>query len=279
MSFVGTPNALGEHRGLNRDWMRQARAVAMLMLLLMGIPGVARAQAAQTEWRFAYEGSLSGVAVGSGTVAVSLLEGAYRIELDVRTYGIANVFFPLTLQSVAEGHRPAGSGFASYRSGSRYRGRDTTILLEWSPERALITRRAEPAVDASDRKFVPDAAIVGTVDALAAGLVISEAIVGGAGCDQRVPIFDGRRRYNAVLTPDTAEAPSDPSLTGALRCRFSQERIAGFRKEQPVTVDERDLTRIWLMAPSPGSPVIPMRIESKTNLGTFLIRLVPPPTR
>jgi hypothetical protein len=108
-------------------------------------------------------------------------------------------------------------------------------------------------------------------------LRVSHAVARGGACAQRVPVFDGRRRYDLLFSDLGARelTPSDYSLYAgpAQLCRIRQERIGGFE----VNADDKDRAdegTVWIAAVLPDTLPIPVRIEFQSSWGRSILHLV-----
>jgi hypothetical protein len=108
-----------------------------------------------------------------------------------------------------------------------------------------------------------------------------QALKNGAGCNGRVPVFDGRRRYDLItvdrgVKPFAAEAVS--RFSGEARqCDFTVQPIAGFeRRDKRMNAAEEQLPRqgrAWLKRIDDDMPPTPIRIEYQGEWGATVITL------
>ena len=93
-----------------------------------------------------------------------------------------------------------------------------------------------------------------TVDPLTAILAIGHAVARSGRCGGSVAVFDGRRRYDLVLTDDGSErleASSGNAYAGEVRrCLVAAVKIAGFSFDQDYSPHTSN-GRVWLAAPLP----------------------------
>ncbi len=143
-----------------------------------------------------------------------------------------------------------------------------------------VVARVDPTPEEDERTPVSDADIRGTVDLATAILSLTLGAEAGRGCVGRVPIFDGRRRYDMIAERIGVETVRRfgraGSETNALRCRVSVERISGFKKDtdHDESAHQRRSATVWLAPTSPGLPLAPMRIEVETKWGLVIAHLL-----
>jgi hypothetical protein len=117
----------------------------------------------------------------------------------------------------------------------------------------------------------------GTVDNLTAYLLLEKQIARGGGCSLRVPVFDGRHRYDLqfsdggrhVLSP--AEGQNFSGQTQA--CLMARTEIGGFYVDKSHEEGARAGT-IWYAPLLPqGSLAVPVRMEMQTEIGKVALFL------
>lgn len=106
-------------------------------------------------------------------------------------------------------------------------------------------------------------------------------------CNQTLPVFDGKQRFDLVLTPKKAVSVRKTTPTGyggpAVICRVKFIPIAGYQPDNPGIrlMSQTDEIEVWLI-PLPGTYLyIPYRIVLPTAVGygTALITSVQVGTR
>ena len=135
-----------------------------------------------------------------------------------------------------------------------------------------------PPVD-DDREIVPEGLRRDTIDPLSAALRAAySAIKRGdrAPCQDTIPVFDGRRRYNLHFDDAGIETVEGPYFTGpARKCLASIERIVGFSSNPflPRT-DDPEGGEIWFADLVPGWPPVPVRFKADVGLGNAMVHLM-----
>lgn len=93
----------------------------------------------------------------------------------------------------------------------------------------------------------------------------------GEPCSGRVPIFDGRARYNLRLENGGMSTVSTRAYSGdALVCRAYVEPISGYEEgKRPTEDDTRRPVTMWLA--QHGDIWVPVRYRANTRIGNLTI--------
>ncbi len=196
-----------------------------------------------------YFGGLKALAL-KAEIAVS--NDDYRIRLDAHTEGLTDWIVAWTSQSMTEGAihegilRPERHVSESMFRGNR---RDTALLFHAD---GTIDSKVEPSAVDDEREPVTPEQERGALDPISAVLIAMRALAVHGTCDQRVPVFDGRRRYDLEFRDGGRQIlkPTEyGSFSGAATlCRFRYIRIAGYQKagrwNNPKDADR--IYSVWL---------------------------------
>lgn len=240
----------------------------------------APANAAGTGMRLDYAVYAGGIRLLEFSVGVGLSADGYAIGIAGGTRGWIDWLLGWRLTGRAQGTVSAeGLRPRSATTENLFRGRRRSAQLSFSPG-AAVEARLEPPAEEDDRDPVPAAMTVGGTDLLTAVLSQSLKLADGA-CAARLPVFDGRRRFDVILTDGGAEdlaANEYSSFAGpSKKCLFRIERIAGYARresEYDRAKDRDQLYRIWFARPLPDRPPIPVRLEGTGGMGDFVVHLV-----
>jgi hypothetical protein len=167
-----------------------------------------------------------------------------------------------------------------HRSEGQIRGRRRAVEIDY--EKGLVSAvRVDPRpADDEDRDEVPPAVQRQGIDPMSAILGAVQRISAGRGCDGRLPVFDGRRRYDLVLTDRGRHEMPETRYSGfsgeALQCDFLYEPIAGHnrRRPDPERSEKRNIQsgRVYA-AVATGSLVMPVRVEIDSDWGVTVAHL------
>lgn len=250
-----------------------ARLFASVALVTAALVGPAAGQSL----RLGYEAYAGGLHVMSFGIRIEETGGEYRVATDLRTRGLADFLVGMHLDSHAFGKVRQGKLVPfRYLNQSRFGRRSSTLLVEPRQDGGFFVQATPAREKDKERTPIPATSLSGAVDPLTAMLQASRTIAASGACRQRVPVFDGRRRYDLVFADEGVHglAPTQYSgYTGPARlCRVRQERIGGFLAEQ----DDEDIGQeslLWIASPLVGAPPVPVRVEVDTGWGGLTIHL------
>lgn len=226
-----------------------------------------------------YEIHIGGLFMGTLRVHTSIGGGAYHLRSDLRTAGLVGWLTGFTSLAVSDGVLAAdGPRPSAHRADNQWRGDK-----RWSEQRYRAGLPAVgtlfPSQSDDERKPVPPEQTIGTVDPLTAGLALSAVAGSGTAEPRIIPVFDGRRRYDLIATPEAAETITAPAYAGLAQVvDVSMRRIAGFSPSPFFPPPkEGDKARLWFVpAPPGGLPHhgVPVRMRSDGPLGMVVVNLV-----
>jgi len=128
-----------------------------------------------------------------------------------------------------------------------------------------------------DRVPLTQAHVVGVTDPLTALLVLEPDAAGAPrkeSCDRTLAIFDGRRRYDLVLSFKRIEEPQEKQLGRILVCNVILQPIAGHRASSMImkyVAGRRDMEISF--APIAGTAMLaPFRLTVPTLIGTMAVQ-------
>jgi hypothetical protein len=235
-----------------------------------------RSAAADGRYALAYEILLAGLAVGEIEITATLSDGRYHLLADTRNTGVLQLLAGFT--SRAESRGDSSLGVLQPRAhwvDNVWVGERRSVRNSYGEDGVVITE-ITPTAKADGREAVPQDRLDGTVDPLTAGLAVSLHAGGPEPCRGRIPVFDGRRRYDLSFRPTGREAIDGPFYEGtSIRCRVSLERIAGFSRDpwlpRAKTPEEADL---WFARVAKDAPAMPVMFQADMGLGIVEINLV-----
>lgn len=243
--------------------MPTMRPIHWFVVGLLGLAPASRDAAAEPV-RAVYDVYAAGMTVLQMDAEFDIAPTGYRIEVRLRPRGVAATFVPGEQVARAVGSWAGGSAIpSSYRSEGVWRGRDRLVVLGWSGGNPVVEALAPP--NDEEREAVPIEARHGTIDALSAMALLSHTVAGSGACEGQVPVYDGRRRSDFAISTRGRELirPWRAAWHGeALRCSYEGRLVAGFMRDQSreqAAAPQRGT--VWIAAPFPGAPPIPVRIE------------------
>ncbi len=196
----------------------------------------------------------------------------YHATTTLKTEGLIGRLFPWRARSESFGRREGATLRPErHRADGTYRSERRVVEIDYQPDgtvRAVIT----PQPEHDWRAAVPEALQRATIDPLTASLLAV-----GTECRGRLPVFDGRRRYDLRLEerpPAPVPGARDALYAGpARRCRAVVEAQAGFWRSDPRDSEQPTYLDVWIAAPRADLPVVPVHLELTGARGTLDIVL------
>ena len=206
-------------------------------------------------------------------IRLTLEADRYRVKLSSHIDGLVRYLLPWSLRVDSRG-RIAGERFVpeSVHTESSWRGKRRWRTLEYRDGRPVVLS-VEPK-----RKTppIPPETLTGSVDVATAILTVARAVPGEKSCAVRVPVFDGRRRFDAVM-----EAHGEDELPRSHRsaysgkaevCDLAIEVLHGRRKKSDyggLAGGEKTMT-FWFARLFDGVYPLPVRVQLDTDLGVVI---------
>ena len=256
---------------------RLCRAAALAAATAGFVPHNAGAQG-RVEAR--YTAALAGIPIGRGTWVIDIGADQYTTAASGRAGGVLRLFANgegtgAARGAVNRGRLVAGTFSSAYTT--RHDSYDVRMGLAGGAVKDLKT---DPPYEPSpDRVPLTDAHRRGVLDPMTAALM---TVTGTGGlltpeaCRQRLPIFDGRQRFDIVMSFKRMEnVQSQKGYSGpAVVCTALYEPIAGHRPGRYAIQylrETRDI-EIWLVPIAGTRLVVPYRISVPTLLGAATLQ-------
>jgi hypothetical protein len=199
----------------------------------------------------------------------------YQIEGDFSTVGLASIFASVAKRSETRGREVAGKPEPELFDSETDRGGAVQHLRvayrpDGVPSGSATPPPQEPVTPVSFSQ------LAGTVDNLTAYLLLERQVAHGGGCDLRVPVFDGRHRYDLefgdaghhILSPAEGQKFSGPTQA----CRMTRYEIGGFYVDKHHE-EGASAGTIWYASLLPGDLAVPVRMTMQTEIGDVTLFL------
>jgi hypothetical protein len=241
--------------------------------LLLAVLAAARSATAQD---FAvdldYEVRFGPLRVLSMELTSEVAGDRYRATGAFKTEGLIGRLFPWRAESESQGRREGAVLQPQWhRTRGTYRSERRTVEIDYQPDGAVDAHVTPPPEDDA-RESVPEPLQRATVDPLTASLLAV-----GAECRGRLPVFDGRRRYDLrleELAPATVPESRGAIYAGsARRCRAIVEARAGFWRDDPRQSEKPTTLDFWIASPGDRLPTVPVYLELSGKRGTLAVVL------
>jgi hypothetical protein len=256
--------------------MRTIGLAAVAALTLLTAPPSA---ASSDRMNLYYEVYSGGFHVLNFELDLALAPERYDVVARINSAGMVGWFLPW--RQVAESRGLLGPESVLpelHRSEAEFRGRRRSVEIDYDGGKVEEVRVDPPAQEDEGRDEVPPERRREAMDPISSILSAIRRISAGQGCGGRLPVFDGRRRYDLVLT-ERGTRPAGQQLAGApsdrIRCDFVYEPIAGHerRDADPETRGKRRVQSGRVFAERSGSLVVPVRVELDGDWGMTIAHL------
>ncbi len=229
---------------------------------------------------------IGGLQALAATVTIASDPSRYDVEIKARTAGAIGRIFPWTIDIGSKGN-VTGDALqpVEHAQTSNFQGKLRSVTLDYDGHGGFLDRKVVPDAHEDQRDEVPPDKTRDTLDIVSAVLAGLRNVDRTGSCATRVPVFDGRRRFDLVYSDDGHETiePSDvEAYSGdALRCAVKVEPVAGFwRKNQKKfwsrRVDGEDQVipiAVYIARVGAAKVEVPVRIESTSPFGPLVLNL------
>ncbi len=246
----------------------------MLPVLLCGLAPPGHAET-ETRVKLVYEIYLGGLHVGSIQLSAEISRQRYRLVADTRSRGLIDMLVRFSSEAETVGRFDNGKFKPQwYETNGTWISQQRRVRNDYDRAGRVQNQAVPPARD-DDRDPVPPEQMTGTLDPLSAGLTALQAAADGR-CRHRIPVFDGRRRYDLTITGGHPDRVAGPFYSGpAFRCSVRLERQIGFSRKPWLSVGEvSDSTQVWIAKPAPDLPAVPVRMRTDAGPVVALVHLV-----
>jgi hypothetical protein len=234
-----------------------------------------------------YEIDIVGLEALAATVIMAGDTARYHVDIRARTTGMIGWMFPWVIGVSSNGNITDGRlQPVRHEQTSNFQGKDRSVFLEYDGHGGFLARRVVPDPHEDQREEVPAAMTRDTLDIISAVLAGLHTVDRTGSCNGRVPVFDGRRRFDLLYSDNGREHIDPNEILGygggeALRCAIRVEPIAGYwRKNQQkffthkvngrdeVVPIEVDVARVGA-----AGIEVPVRVESVSPYGKLVLSL------
>ena len=241
------------------------------LLVATAIPAAADSSGAKLD----YEVWAGGVRVLEATIVMRTGEGRYRMELEAEQVGPPSWVEDYKLTGYSEGVLgESGPEPEIFRLENRSGDEDHWVQITYAD--GMPTVEADTNLEKKRRTPVEDSQKQDTVDPLTGLLSLVQQVAAAGSCEGLVPVYDGRRRFDVMLT-DKGHGELPNSRYNAYagpteRCDVTLKPIAGYRKsgtEQfPAEVTLQGANIVDSM------PALPVRLDTEIAYGALILHLI-----
>lgn len=233
---------------------------------------------------------LGGIHVLTATTQFARTGQRYEVKLDAGTKGFLRSVAPWDANVTSKG-RWVRQGFQPQHSTvlTRWQDDEKKVMLDFDTK-GRAKAHFEPPEGENKHEDVPDDLLQGALDPLTGVVQMMASFAYGQGCEQVVPIFDGHRRFDLVLTElgDYPLTGGDYSVYSgnATKCEADLTMRAGSRKDREGSrfwedakgangekAGNRPPVYVYLAKVRDDLPAIPVRVETSTVFGSVMVHL------
>ncbi len=239
-------------------------------------PSMARAD--ERDAGLHYKVYVGGFHVVDLDIDMGLRPERYRFEARLKTVGMVGSMLPWSMKAHSKGAFEAGRVVpAAAGQSNNWKGSERFIEMRFAGGLPSV-EKIQPLPKADDRDAVPDELRQGALDLASAILAIVTRMEGGTPCDATIPVFDGRRRFDLVVTPNGADKVRanrySPYEGPVESCEVALDRKAGFkRRDEDSWQGAGSTAEVWMGRAFPELPPVPVRLTFDTRFGTLIAHL------
>jgi hypothetical protein len=233
-----------------------------------------------------YKIYIGGLEALAATVSIGSDATRYDVEIKATTSGMIGKAIPWTIRIGSKGN-VAGDTLQpiEHAQSSNFQGKDRSVVLSYDGKGGFIDRKIVPDAQEDQRDPVPPEMTRDTLDIVSGVLAGLRAVDRTGSCAAKVPVFDGRRRFDLIYTDDGHETLQPSSVAmyrgDTLRCAVKVEPVAGFwRKNQKKFFSRRvngeDQVvpiEVYIARVGAAGVEVPVRIESTSPFGPLVLNL------
>ncbi len=241
-------------------------SVATLMLAVIGISAGALAQIQDSKVNARYTISFNGIGIGTFWFNSDLRNGQYDLNARAKVSVLSGILFQWSGNTKSSG-RITSAGPAPGRYSFAYNAGEKGGNVELDFSGNLVKTISSDASEGRSRRVpIQSQHRRDVLDPLSTVISLSQirgSISGQRSCDQTLRIFDGKMRYDLVLSYKTTREVVSTAYTGrAFVCRVKFVPVAGHRadKKEVVFMEESDGIELWLVPARDVSLLIPYYI-------------------
>lgn len=252
------------------------------------------AQAAGTtptdDMRLSYDLYAGGLHALNATMDMSIKDDSYIIDVEAEVRGFMRHILPWKGSLISKGKKePGGRAFVpqTHERISAWPDEVKRTILEYDNEGQLLVSRAVIVEDDKVTKYPNDMdknAARDAVDLLTATMHMMVTSDESKVCNQSIPVYDGKRRYDLVLKKKGTEQLKTSRYNNfqgkAIRCSFELDMKSAedrkknhfFKAQEKSKAQGREPT-VWLGKIRPHGLYVPVKALIKSDYGSLMIHL------
>jgi hypothetical protein len=227
-----------------------------------------------------YEVHAGGLHVFSFEVDLGLESQGYKISASGGTRGISSFLYKWDVELAALGGPMRPKRYVTVSAG---RQPTKTMQLDFIEDGSFsITRNLpDPAGETSEESELPSRLPDNIVDPLSATLAAARHLAATGRCEQTIPVFDGKRRYDLSFHDNGVGEVPDSRISiyrgAANLCGFTLTRISGFKKVRHYAgrsdAEKVEPPKLWIAKVRDDMPPVPVRYSGTIGIGHIVVHL------
>ena len=233
-----------------------------------------------------YKIYIGGLEALSSTVSIGEDATHYDVAIKAVTAGAIGRMMPWKIDIDSRGN-VAGDVLqpVEHAQKNNFQGKERSVTLRYDGHGGFIDRKVLPDAQEDQRDEVPADQTRDTLDIVSGVFAGLRAVDRTGSCNSRVPVFDGRRRFDLVYSDDgheTLEASGVAMYSGdALKCAVKVEPMAGYWKKNQKKFFTRKVNgedqvvpiEVYIARVGAAKVEVPVRIESTSPFGPLVLNL------
>ena len=266
--------------------MKMRLSHAALAAALIAAPALADDAPVKPAVALDYKIYIGGLEALAATVTIGEDPAHYDVEIKAVTAGAIGRMMPWTIDIASRGN-VAGEILqpVEHAQHNNFQGKERSVVLRYDGHGGFIDRRVVPDAQEDQRDEVPADQTSNTLDIVSGVFAGLRAVDRTGSCNSRVPVFDGRRRFDLVYSDDgheTMEASGVAMYAGdALKCAVKVEPGAGYWKKNQKKFFTRRVNgedqvvpiEVYIARVGAAKVEVPVRIESASPFGPLVLNL------
>lgn len=240
---------------------------------------VTAAAAADGKTEVRYAVSFGGLQVGQGALAIEVTNDGYSASGSGAVTGVLQMLSPGKGTASARGRFSGGKVLpATFATNSESGDKWEDIRLSMQngvvKEATVLPPRN---TGGKDRVKVTDEHLRNVVDPMSAALMPvpgNGSLSGPEACNRTLAIYDGRLRYNLVMSYDRSESLKDiKGVSGPLAvCKVNYVPVAGHRESSKTKKSGDQNILVWLAPVGDTRVLVPAKVTIGAAVGTLIVQ-------
>lgn len=268
--------------------MVQKLKTMLLSAAIFSVLSMGSAHSAQShDLSIAYEIYTGGLHTMSATMNMAMDKDDYAIDMIAKPRGLVGRLLPW--KGKYQSHGLVKNGYLQpkqHRKTSSWRDETDLTILQYNSHGTLtkanrIETKDGETVRSYDHVFEKEL-VSNTVDLMTATVHMLQNVTDGKTCDTSIPVFDGKRRFNMVFTQEGTPVLQSSRLNkyngASVKCTVEIQPVAGWKKKKRGYLRIQEASRakgflptIWIGQAYEGGPMVPVRMEIRSEYGAILM--------